>query len=174
MATDRQSVLVVDDEMSICEMMASALEDRGYEARTACTGTEAVRELAGRPDSVILDTLLPDMTGFEVAVHAARRRVPVIMMSGAPRGIMMLEEAGWPHLIKPFRLTQLLAEVERTIAHGQEVRQVMLRSLRRLMKTVEEYEMEVLHARALQERSIRARRIRELVAKTRIYKGAAS
>jgi two-component system, OmpR family, response regulator len=60
-------VLVVDDEPSLAELLASVLRYEGWEIRTAGDGAEAVRTAREfRPDAVVLDIMLPDFDGLEV------------------------------------------------------------------------------------------------------------
>lgn len=60
------TVLVVDDEESIREILTTWLEDSGYETVTSSNGIEALRELyQHRPDLVIADILMPEMDGYE-------------------------------------------------------------------------------------------------------------
>ena len=60
-------VLVVDDEPSLAELLASVLRYEGWNVRTAGTGADAVRTAREfRPDAVVLDIMLPDFSGIEV------------------------------------------------------------------------------------------------------------
>ena len=60
-------LLVVDDEPTLAEALASALRCEGWEVRTAADGSSAVRTAREfQPDSVVLDVMLPDFDGLEV------------------------------------------------------------------------------------------------------------
>src|SRR6266849_9618540 len=79
----RGSVLVVDDEPTIAEVVARYLDRAGYEARIAGDGPQAL-ELAGaqRPDLVVLDLMLPGMDGLEVMRRLRQHeRVSVILLT---------------------------------------------------------------------------------------------
>ena len=66
-ATERQRILVVDDEPSIVDAVATALRYEDYEVEEATTGHEALSALARfEPDLVVLDWMLPDIEGIEV------------------------------------------------------------------------------------------------------------
>ena len=78
-------ILIVDDEANIRRMLASLLEAEGFAYREAATGAEAIQAIeASEPDAVLLDLVLPEMSGLDVLRRAVARRpeMPVIMMSG--------------------------------------------------------------------------------------------
>ncbi|MCH7891599.1 MAG: response regulator [Gemmatimonadetes bacterium] len=93
-----ETVLVVDDEESIREILTTWLEDSGYETVTSSNGIEALRELyQHRPDLVIADILMPEMDGYEFC-RLARE------VSEAP--IMLLTALSKEHeKVKGFDLT---------------------------------------------------------------------
>ncbi len=80
-----ETILVVDDEISICQSLKAILEDEGYQVLVAGSGEEAIKIVAEEmPQLVLLDIWLPGMDGLETlkAIHAAHPNVLVIMMSG--------------------------------------------------------------------------------------------
>ena len=80
-----ETILVVDDEISICQSLKAILEDEGYQVLVAGSGEEAIKIVAEEmPQLVLLDIWLPGMDGLEAlkAIHAAHPNVLVIMMSG--------------------------------------------------------------------------------------------
>jgi len=112
-----RKVLVVDDEASIREVVGSYLVRGGFAPVAAGTGTEAL-ELFDRehPCLVILDLMLPDITGEEVCRRLrARSRVPLIMLTArvedadAVRGLNLGAD---DYVTKPFSPRQLMARVE--------------------------------------------------------------
>lgn len=110
-------ILVVDDDPSIADMLALALEDRGY-AVCCSAGADAARVARERCPAVILvDLLMPDVDGVEVCLqlstHPATTAIPVVLMSAG----RYLEEAARRLRIaavlpKPFDLDQLYAVLE--------------------------------------------------------------
>ena len=74
-------VLVVDDEPNIVDVVTMALRFQGFEVESAGTGAGALAAVTSfRPHLIVLDVMLPDMEGFDVAqrLGAQRNRVPII------------------------------------------------------------------------------------------------
>jgi DNA-binding response OmpR family regulator len=116
-------VLVVDDEEPIVSVLKRSLLARDYIVRTVSTGEDALLALAeSKPDVMLLDINLPDITGWEVLrrlAPAERERVPVIVFSAsplAPNRVQELEPAGV--LVKPFPMDALLRLVDE-LTHRQ-------------------------------------------------------
>jgi DNA-binding response OmpR family regulator len=130
-------VLVVDNQPDIRAVVQMGLEDLGhYRVTTAASGDQAVVLLAAdRPDLVVLNAVLPGMSGIELAARAVHQDIPVLVLTGEPATEARLERAGWPHLRKPFHLQNLLAEVRATIAQSRENTQRIRSSLDRLFQT---------------------------------------
>ena len=73
-----QRVLVVDDEPNIAEVVTMALRFQGFTVETAATGREALAAVAKfKPHLMVLDVMLPDMDGFEVASRLGAQRAGV-------------------------------------------------------------------------------------------------
>jgi two-component system response regulator CpxR len=112
----RASVLVVDDDHAIREVMAEVLRDEGYDVVCAENGLQALREMRKehRPDLVLLDLMMPVMSGWEVLEQiegsADLSRIPVVVVSA------MSGPGGHEHLSKPVDLARLLATVGRLTA----------------------------------------------------------
>ena len=80
-----ETILVVDDEESICQSLKAILEDEGYQVLTAQSGEEAIKTVAEEmPQLVLLDIWLPGIDGLETlkAIHMAHPQVVGVMMSG--------------------------------------------------------------------------------------------
>ncbi len=109
----RASVLVVDDDEAIREVVAEVLRDEGYRVTCAENGAQALTELRkdGPPDLMLLDLMMPVLSGWEVLeeLEADERLscIPVVVVS-AMAGPGMHE-----YLVKPIDLERLLATVER-------------------------------------------------------------
>src|SRR5690348_11732422 len=103
-------IVVVDDQAEIGAVVQMGLEELGHYRVSAVVRGDAGLSLldAERPDLVLLDAVLPGMSGIEPAVHAVRRDIPVLVMTGETAMQGRLARAGWPHLRKPFHLNELL------------------------------------------------------------------
>ncbi len=112
-----KTVLVIDDEVKIIEVIQSYLQHAGYQVASACNGKEAL-ELFDRvnPVLVILDLMLPDMAGEDVCRAIRRKsRAPVIMLSAKVEEtniVQGLEIGADDYVTKPFSPRQLLARVD--------------------------------------------------------------
>ena len=113
------SVLVVEDEAHLADGLRFNLEAEGYEVEVATDGRAAVEHLLGgarRVDLVVLDLMLPEMGGLEVArrVRAAGNFVPILILTAKDQAedvVRGIEEGGDDYLTKPFVLAELLARV---------------------------------------------------------------
>jgi two-component system response regulator ResD len=115
----RGSILVVDDEPTIAEVVARYLTRAGYETRTASDGPSAVAAAAvRRPDLVVLDIMLPGLDGLEVMrrLHEdSDERLPVILLTAkgeeADR-LIGLRQGADDYVVKPFSPRELVARVD--------------------------------------------------------------
>src|SRR3954449_1407050 len=117
---DQHRVLVVDDEPNIVDVISMALRFQGFDVESAGTGAQALAAVSDfRPHLIVLDVMLPDMEGFDVAsrLGAQRSRVPIIFLPArdAPEDkIRGLTLGGDYYVTKPFSLEELVARI-RTI-----------------------------------------------------------
>ena len=112
-----RTILVVDDEPKISEVVASYLESRGYRVLTAETGSEALDAFDRENVAlVVLDLMLPDISGEEVCRRLRNTsRVPVIMLTAKSDEASLLEGLGIgadDYVTKPFSLKALAARIE--------------------------------------------------------------
>jgi DNA-binding response OmpR family regulator len=112
-------ILVVEDEKHIAEGLRFNLEAEGHAVQVVGTGEAALKRLAGATapfDLLVLDVMLPDRDGFEVAseLRASGTFLPILMLTaqGRPADVLRGFEAGADdYLAKPFELSILLARV---------------------------------------------------------------
>ncbi len=114
------SVLVVDDERPVTDSFAAFFERHGNHTVTrAYTGQDAIAAFdASRPDLVLLDLRLPDMTGFDVYARIREHSPMVIMLSAQgdiPLAVQALESGAENFLTKPVELAHLAVAAERAI-----------------------------------------------------------
>ena len=110
-------VLVVDDEPNIVDVISMALRYEGFDVASAGTGAEALTAVRDyRPHVMLLDVMLPDMEGFDVAkrLGAERARVPIIFLTARDATedrVRGLTVGGDDYVTKPFSLEELVARV---------------------------------------------------------------
>jgi CheY-like chemotaxis protein len=111
----QKSVLVVEDEVSIAEVLGEVLSIEGYDVRFASNGEEGLRALSARPDLVLVDALMPVLSGAAM-IHAMkadpeRSAIPVMLMSAA----QVHDSGAVAVLRKPFEMEYLLDAIARLI-----------------------------------------------------------
>jgi two-component system response regulator RegX3 len=113
---DPPLILVVDDEQSYRDALSVALQREGFSVDTAADGVEAIdRFEASRPSLVLLDVMLPKVSGIDVCREIrSRSRVPIIMVTARNAeidAVVGLEVGADDYVSKPFRLRELIARV---------------------------------------------------------------
>jgi two-component system OmpR family response regulator len=115
--SEQTKVLVVDDEQSITDLVALALRYEQFEVAVAHTGRQALNAVHSfQPDLVVLDVMLPDFDGFEVArrMGAESPTLPVLFLTARDatddkiRGLTL---GGDDYMTKPFSLEELVARI---------------------------------------------------------------
>jgi CheY-like chemotaxis protein len=121
MTTDRRTVLIIDDEESVREVLSRFLTKAGYEVKVAANGQEALQMVHSQapPDLIVLDLMMPVMSGFEVLsalrVNSEWRRIPVVVLTatmGYSAGHLQADAV----LQKPFDSVTVQAAVAAAIA----------------------------------------------------------
>ena len=112
----RRTILMVEDETSITEPLAEALDREGFDTRVAGTAADALAAAAEQmPDLVLLDVMLPDGSGYDVCrTLRERSKVPIIMLTA--RGeetdrIVGLELGADDYIVKPFGAREVAARI---------------------------------------------------------------
>jgi two-component system, OmpR family, response regulator ResD len=115
----RGSVLVVDDEPTIAEVVARYLERAGYSTRVAADGIQALEAVAKqRPDLVVLDLMLPGIDGLEVMRRMRdqdRERIATILLTAKGEEsdrVVGLRLGADDYVVKPFSPAELVARVD--------------------------------------------------------------
>jgi CheY-like chemotaxis protein len=116
----RASVLVIDDDPDVRAFITATLEEQGYRVREAPNGREGLAEMAREtPDLVVLDFIMPGLSGAEVAsrILAERADQPILFVSGYSETEAVKRTApGAPLLAKPFRAEALEKAVRAALA----------------------------------------------------------
>ena len=120
-----RTILVVDDEPTLRETLVDALEADGFRVVAAADGREALtRFRAERPDLVLLDLMLPEISGIDVCrIIRAESPVPIIMLTA--RGsevdkVVGLELGADDYVTKPFSLRELSARIRAVFRRGEQ------------------------------------------------------
>ncbi len=128
-------ILVIEDDASIVRGLVDALRRESYHVLTAADGEEGYHLAAEkRPDLVILDLMLPKLSGYEICrrLRAARVPAPILMLTA--RGeegdrVLGLDLGADDYVTKPFSLRELMARVRALLRRGQPAR-VLIDELR--------------------------------------------
>ncbi len=152
-ASRSPSILVVDDDRRVVELLSIALTAYGYRVLQAGDGEEALHVAAReRPDLVVLDVRLPKKSGFDVCERLRQDPedpdVPIIMVSAAAETesrLQGLARGADDYVAKPFSPKELIARIKRLLARAAESRDARRRGL--------EAEQELDHAREDAKRS---------------------
>jgi CheY-like chemotaxis protein len=118
------TVLVVDDEFGIVDVVETILADEGYRVLTASNGKQGLVRLSEeKPDVILLDFMMPILGGGEMlrtmAAEPAYQGIPVIMMSSLREEAVAERCKGYAGFLhKPFRATAVLSAVARVLGAG--------------------------------------------------------
>lgn len=113
----KKKVLVVDDDPKIVELVKAYLEKEGFQVLTALDGETALRTAReGKPDLVVLDVMLPQVSGFEVCrILRSETKTPIIMLTARDDEtdkVIGLELGADDYVTKPFSTRELVARVK--------------------------------------------------------------
>jgi DNA-binding response OmpR family regulator len=123
------SVLIIDDDRELCELVAELLTEEGFDVEAANDSARGLdRALAGEHSLVVLDVMMPGLNGFEVLrrLRAGRSRTPVLMLTARGEDldrIIGLEIGADDYLPKPFNPRELVARIRailRRTKHDEE------------------------------------------------------
>jgi len=121
-----RTILVVEDEPTLRETLAEALESDGFAVRTAADGPAAVASFREQqPDLVLLDLMLPGMSGIEVTrVLRAESAVPIVMLTARDSEVdkvVGLELGADYYVTKPFSLRELSARIRAVLRRSEQL-----------------------------------------------------
>ncbi|MBI5419474.1 MAG: response regulator [Deltaproteobacteria bacterium] len=120
-AAPPSSILIVDDDEVICEVLSAYLRPKGYRIRVAHTGAAASEALRSAiPDVVILDLRLPDMPGQEILRRIRERQLEceVIIITGfasLDSALEAIKSGAFDYIVKPFKLGEIEISVRNAV-----------------------------------------------------------
>jgi PAS domain S-box-containing protein len=127
----RKTILVVDDDANIRELLRQQLENEGYNVREAKDGMDAIQQIkTAHPDLILLDVMMPQINGFDVAAvlknDPQTADIPIIILS-----IIENKERGYHigidrYLTKPINTEQLLSEIGSLLSQGTSSKKVLV------------------------------------------------
>ncbi|MGI2904507.1 PAS domain S-box protein [Tolypothrix sp. VBCCA 56010] len=128
---NRKTILVVDDDLNIRELLRQQLENEGYNVREAKDGVDAIHQIkTARPDLILLDVMMPQINGFDVAAvlknDPQTADIPIIILS-----IIENKERGYHigidrYLTKPINTEKLLNEIGSLLSQGTSSKKVLV------------------------------------------------
>jgi DNA-binding response OmpR family regulator len=129
----KRTILLVDDDVTLRELLADALELEGFTILRAGNGEEGVAAaLAGKPDMVISDIVMPEMNGWELCqtlrTLPSTRAVPFLFLSSldqTPEKLLALRLGADDYLTKPFHLAAVLEKVRQLIGRVDQREKVL-------------------------------------------------
>jgi two-component system response regulator HydG len=135
----KSKVLIVDDDTSMCELLAEGLVQHGYEARWNASPHEALSQLSQHAfDVVLTDINMRDMSGLELCQKAteAHPELPVIVITAfgsMETAVQAIRAGAYDFITKPFDIDVVAIAIERAVKHG-----VLTREVQRLQRAVDE------------------------------------
>jgi len=118
-------LLVVEDEPNILELLSASLRLAGFEVATATGGLEALQAVQRhRPDLIVLDVMLPDLDGFDVArrLRSGDTRTPVLFLTAKDATedkVTGLTVGGDDYVTKPFSLEEVVARIRAVLRRSR-------------------------------------------------------
>jgi len=135
----KAKVLIVDDDTSMCELLAEGLVQHGFEARWNASPQGALAQLAQQDfDVVLTDINMRDMSGLELCQKAteAHPQLPVIVITAfgsMETAVQAIRVGAYDFITKPFDIDVVVIAIERAVKHG-----VLTREVQRLQRAVDE------------------------------------
>ncbi len=118
----QQTILIVDDEKDILELLKYNLEKEGYRIATATNGKKALEATAKKIDLVLLDVMMPEMDGLEVCrklrSNPSTADIPVVFLTARDSDVdevVGLELGADDYIKKPIKVRTLIARIKRTL-----------------------------------------------------------
>ena len=147
---DKKTILVVDDEKNICDLLRMYLEKEGYTVVMAHTGLDAVNMFAAEnPDLVLLDIMLPELDGWQVCREIRKiSEKPIIMLTAKDEvfdKVLGLELGADDYMTKPFDTKELVARIKAVLRRTSQVKETDVKEVKydKLSINLSNYELVV-------------------------------
>ncbi|MGB3405380.1 MAG: hybrid sensor histidine kinase/response regulator [Microcoleaceae cyanobacterium] len=142
---NQADILIIDDLPNNLRLLANVLEDEGYKVRKLTNGKRGIQAAeATPPDLILLDIMMPEMNGYEVAKYLKKsdqlQHIPIIFLSALNETIdkvMAFNLGGADYITKPFQAEEVLARVRNQLTITQQKKQLEQQNLQ-LQKEIEE------------------------------------
>ena len=145
-----KTILIVDDEPDLCEILSYNLHNAGYDTIVAHSGVEALKEDFNQVDLVLLDVMMPAMSGIEVARRLRQRQdvkaVPIIFLTAldSERDILDGFDAGADdYMSKPFSAKELMARIKAVLSRSGTVDSVTIATYNQMIVNHEDKSVEI-------------------------------
>ena len=145
-----KTILIVDDEPDLCEILSYNLHNAGYDTIVAHSGVEALKEDFNHVDLVLLDVMMPAMSGIEVARRLRQRQdvkaVPIIFLTAldSERDILDGFDAGADdYMSKPFSAKELMARIKAVLSRSGTVDSVTIATYNQMIVNHEDKSVEI-------------------------------
>jgi two-component system, OmpR family, alkaline phosphatase synthesis response regulator PhoP len=126
----KKTILVVDDEKDIIELLSYNLTKEGFVVITARNGKEALEKVKQKPDLIILDVMMPDLNGLQVVQELKKDKktatIPVIMLTAKGSEtdeIVGLEIGADDYIVKPVKIGKIIARVHSIMRRQEQAAQ---------------------------------------------------
>ena len=114
---EKMKILIIEDEISICDILSFKLKKEGYDVLYCTKGKDGLESIEiYKPNLIILDLMLPDMSGFDICKEiSSRYKIPIIMLTARndiTDKVLGLELGADDYITKPFDIREVAARVK--------------------------------------------------------------